>query len=57
MFGHGFMNRMISKHLMADGWKRQTRTGSQYWSATVYRYAGVEAWIARIPNTHIADSY
>ncbi|AFO49686.1 phosphoglycerate mutase [Pseudomonas alloputida] len=43
MFGHGFMNRMISKHLMADGWKHQTRNGSQYWSATVYRYAGVEA--------------
>ncbi|AFK72306.1 Phosphoglycerate mutase [Pseudomonas putida ND6] len=37
------MNRMISKHLMADGWKHQTRNGSQYWSATVYRYAGVEA--------------
>ncbi|PTV60482.1 histidine phosphatase family protein [Pseudomonas putida] len=43
LLGHGFMNRMISKHLIADGWKRQARNGSQYWSATVYRYAGVEA--------------
>lgn len=37
LLGHGFMNRMIAKQLLADGWVRQTRDGSQYWSATVYR--------------------
>ena len=42
LLGHGFMNRMISKQLLADGWTRQKRNGSQYWSATVYRYNGAE---------------
>ncbi|MBV7510761.1 histidine phosphatase family protein [Pseudomonas sp. PDM25] len=41
LLGHGFMNRMIAKQLMADGWVRQKRNGSQYWSATVYQYSGV----------------
>lgn len=42
LLGHGFMNRMISKQLLADGWTRQKRNGSQYWSATVYQYNDVE---------------
>lgn len=41
LLGHGVMNRMIAKHLLADGWTRQQHNGSQYWSATVYQYAGV----------------
>ncbi|UVM48162.1 histidine phosphatase family protein [Pseudomonas sp. B21-015] len=41
LLGHGFMNRMIAKQLVADGWIRQTRNGSRYWSATVYQYGGV----------------
>ncbi|CAI8835865.1 hypothetical protein PS893_04746 [Pseudomonas fluorescens] len=40
LLGHGFMNRMIAKQLVADGWVRQKRNGSQYWSATVYQYGG-----------------
>jgi broad specificity phosphatase PhoE len=41
LLGHGFMNRMIAKQLVADGWTRQKRNGNQYWSATVYQYGGV----------------
>ena len=41
LLGHGFMNRMIAKQLVKDGWVRHTRNGSQYWSAAVYRYVGV----------------
>jgi hypothetical protein len=40
LLGHGFMNRMIAKQLVADGWVRQKRNGSQYWSVTVYLYGG-----------------
>lgn len=41
LLGHGIMNRMIAKQLVADGWTRQNRNGSQYWSATVYQYGEV----------------
>lgn len=41
LLGHGFMNKMIAKQLMKDGWVRHQRNGSQYWSAAVYRYVGV----------------
>ncbi len=41
LLGHGFMNRMIANQLVADGWARQKRNDSQYWSATVYQYDGV----------------
>lgn len=41
LLGHGVMNRMIAKQLLADGWTRQQRNGSQYWSAAVYRYGDV----------------
>jgi hypothetical protein len=32
---------MIAKQLVADGWIRQKRNASRYWSATVYQYGGV----------------
>jgi broad specificity phosphatase PhoE len=41
LLGHGFMNKMIAKQLVKDGWVRHQRNGSQYWSAAVYRYVGV----------------
>ena len=37
LLGHGWMNRMIAKQLEADGWTRQKRNSSQYWSAAVYQ--------------------
>lgn len=37
LLGHGFMNRMIAKHLKASGWQRHSTSGSGYWSAAVYR--------------------
>jgi broad specificity phosphatase PhoE len=42
LLGHGIMNRMIANQLVADGWVRQKRDGSQYWSATVYQCSGVK---------------
>ncbi|PQP01620.1 MULTISPECIES: histidine phosphatase family protein [Pseudomonas] len=41
LVGHGFMNRMIAKQLVAGGWTRQKHNGSRYWSATVYQCGGV----------------
>ncbi|NBB35010.1 histidine phosphatase family protein [Pseudomonas sp. BC115LW] len=41
LLGHGFMNKIIAKQLVKDGWVRHQRNGSQYWSAAVYRYVGV----------------
>lgn len=41
LLGHGVMNRMIAKQLLADGWTCQQRNGSRYWSASVYQYGGV----------------
>lgn len=41
LLGHGFMNQMIAKQLVKDGWVRHQRNGSQYWSAAVYWYVGV----------------
>ncbi|WP_049866960.1 histidine phosphatase family protein [Pseudomonas brassicacearum] len=40
LLGHGWMNRMIAKQLEAEGWTRQKRSGSQYWSAMVYQDSG-----------------
>lgn len=37
LLGHGFMNRMIARHLQASGWQRHANSGSGYWSAAVYR--------------------
>lgn len=41
LLGHGFMNQMIAKQLVKEGWVHQKRNGSQYWSAAVYRHVGV----------------
>ncbi|WP_342032579.1 MULTISPECIES: histidine phosphatase family protein [unclassified Pseudomonas] len=38
LLGHGVINRLIARQLLADGWTRQTRNGSRYWSATVYQH-------------------
>lgn len=35
LLGHGLMNRMIAKELMAKGWSRRSRNGSHYWGAVV----------------------
>lgn len=35
--GHGVMNRLIARHLEADGWTCHARSGSGYWSVMVYR--------------------
>lgn len=37
LLGHGFMNRMIAKHLESAGWTRHKSNGNRYWSATAYR--------------------
>ncbi|MFY9260336.1 MAG: hypothetical protein WAO71_07505 [Gallionella sp.] len=36
LVGHGIMNRLIAKELIALGWGSSTRQGSKYWSACVY---------------------
>lgn len=41
LLGHGVMNRLIAKQLEADGWSREKRSSSRYWSAQVYHYKGV----------------
>jgi len=41
LLDHGVMNRMIARRLQASGWTCQQRSGSRYWSASVYHYAGV----------------
>ena len=51
LLGHGFMNRMIARQLVADGWSRRTRSGKRYWSATVYHYDGVEVEGVAAENT------
>lgn len=35
LLGHGLMNRMIARQLMAHGWTRRSHNGSHYWSAVV----------------------
>ncbi|QXI48815.1 MULTISPECIES: histidine phosphatase family protein [Pseudomonas] len=35
LLGHGLMNRMIARQLMAQGWTRRSHNGSHYWSAVV----------------------
>lgn len=45
LVGHGVMNRMISQRLLANGWTRQRRNGSRYWSASVYQYDDVKTEI------------
>lgn len=37
LMGHGIMNRLIAKQLISSGWKEQSRSGSGYWSAGIYK--------------------
>ena len=34
-FGHGIMNRLIARSLIARGWKKEYVSGRGYWSSTV----------------------
>ncbi|SHI86828.1 MULTISPECIES: histidine phosphatase family protein [Pseudomonas] len=36
LLGHGIMNRLIARQLLAHGWKSETRHGNKYWSASFY---------------------
>ena len=36
LVGHGIMNHLIAKELIALGWGSSMRQGSKYWSANVY---------------------
>jgi broad specificity phosphatase PhoE len=36
LVGHGIMNRLIAKELVALGWGGSTRQESKYWSANIY---------------------
>lgn len=35
VFGHGVMNRLITRELKRSGWKSQSRVGSGYWGQVV----------------------
>ena len=37
LVGHGIMNRLIAKELIALGWNGSTRQQSKYWSASIYK--------------------
>lgn len=39
LMGHGMINRLIAKELIASGWKEQTSPGTGYWGAGVYSLA------------------
>ena len=36
LLGHGIMNRLTARQLLAHGWKSETRHGNKYWSASSY---------------------
>lgn len=36
LLGHGIMNRLTARQLLAHGWKSETRHGNKYWSASFY---------------------
>jgi len=38
LVGHGIMNRLIAKELIALGWSGPAKQQSKYWSASVYRF-------------------
>ncbi|MGZ4956317.1 MAG: histidine phosphatase family protein [Methylobacter sp.] len=38
LVGHGIMNRLIAKELIALGWAGPSKHRSKYWSAGVYRF-------------------
>ncbi|WP_436876737.1 histidine phosphatase family protein [Siccibacter turicensis] len=37
LMGHGIMNRLIGRELMAQGWTTRSRHGHAYWSAGIYQ--------------------
>ena len=39
LVGHGIMNRMIAKELLASGWVSRSGHANRYWSTGVYRIA------------------
>jgi len=39
LVGHGMMNRLIAKELVAKGWVGQSRHESKCWSTSVYSYS------------------
>ncbi|VAX25292.1 hypothetical protein MNBD_NITROSPINAE04-421 [hydrothermal vent metagenome] len=36
LIGHGVMNKLIGRNLLAEGWKRSIRSGNSYWSHSLY---------------------
>lgn len=36
LVGHGIMNRLVARELLAAGWVKRTRHESKYWSTSVY---------------------
>ncbi|ROP61749.1 broad specificity phosphatase PhoE [Enterobacter sp. BIGb0383] len=38
LLGHGIMNRLIAKELIASGWKEHCHPGKEYWSAGIYKF-------------------
>jgi len=39
LLGHGFMNRLIARQLLRQGWLEVSKTGSGYWGFAVYEKA------------------
>ncbi|WP_037375537.1 MULTISPECIES: histidine phosphatase family protein [Serratia] len=37
LMGHGVMNRLIARELLALGWKEHRRQGNGYWNAGIYK--------------------
>ncbi len=37
-FGHGIMNRLITRELKCRGWKTQSKTGTGYWSSIILTF-------------------
>lgn len=38
LLGHGIMNRLITKELKSNGWKKIEATGESYWAYSVYEH-------------------
>ena len=39
LMGHGVMNRLIARRLIASGWQAHSREGNGYWNVAIYRLA------------------
>ena len=42
LIGHGIMNRLIAKELLALGWAQRGKHASGYWSTSVYALTGTQ---------------